>query len=444
MPPELPLRRRWAASAAAAGLTFLLATAATLPATAHAEPDAKPGQPSPTASVSAKPGDPTAPGDVARPGSPFAEPVGGPALAGTGTVVDKSVKTPLPEVKIGAYLIADLDTGAVLAARNAHARMRPASTLKILTSLTLLPRLDKRARYTAVQADADVEGSKVGVESRHVYTIDQLFYGLFLPSGNDAANALSNASGGVPATITRMNVEAKRLGGYDTHAVNPSGLDAPGQVSSAYDLALFAREGLRNADFRRYTTTQRYDFPGRKGKTYQIQNQNDLLHEYPGAIGVKNGYTSLAHNTLVGAAQRDGHRIVVTILDTKSPMYEQAEALLDWGFTVVEKAKPVGTLVTPGDVAKAEASLVAAQTPVSGPGAAPQPKPTTPADDDNAGAPAVGAAPTIGPQASVIPAALLRLPLWIWLVAAAFLVLASARVYSYARSNRGTTPPRVP
>lgn len=449
MPRDLPtFRRRATRTVAAWGLATLAAwtlpsvptaTAAepsaggaTLPGTAHAIVKLEPGPvtPSPSPSTSATPT------FTPNPRSPFAETIGGAKLGGGGIVADPKAATPPPDVDVESYVVADLDSGAVLAAKNAHIRLPPASTLKTLTADALLPRLDKRARYTAVQADADVEGSKVGIVARKVYTIDQLFYGLFLPSGNDAAHALANASGGMAAAVRLMNAEAERLGAFDTHAVSTSGLDAPGQVSSAYDLALFAREGMANPDFKRYATTQRYNFPGKAGKSFQIQNGNQLLREYPGAIGVKNGYTTKAHNTLVGAAERDGHRIVVSLMRTDAPSWEKAAALLDWGFSVADAAKPVGTLVTTRDVARAAATK-AARVPADPAGVA---RPQSPTPEGAKPAAPLGAAPTPAAQVNVVPEALQRLPAWIWLAAALFTVLAGMRVYTYVRAHR---PPTV-
>src|SRR5207344_2249399 len=132
-----------------------------------------------------------------------------------------------------SFLLADLDTGEVLAARNPHGLQRPASTLKVLTAVTLLPQLDPTSVYTARSEDANAEGSRVGVVPDATYTVHQLFQGLFLMSGNDAASALANAAGGHRATIARMNTMAKSLGALDTSVRNPSGLDAPGQFTSA-------------------------------------------------------------------------------------------------------------------------------------------------------------------------------------------------------------------
>ena len=149
-----------------------------------------------------------------------------------------------------------------------------------------------------------------------------------------------------------MQAEADRLGALDTAVRNPSGLDAPGQVSSAYDLALFARAGLRREDFRTYVSTLTTDFPaemprreGQERKSYQISNQNPLLLSgYPGVVGVKTGYTTLAGRTFVGAAERDGHLLLVTLLANVEATETAAARLLDWGFAHLD-AEPVGYLV---------------------------------------------------------------------------------------------------
>lgn len=375
--------------------------------------------------------DPT-PGPLANPNNPFDEPVGGVELGRAGTVVaNPTTEVPAPpNVQIGAYVVADLDTGEVLAAKNAHEYLRPASTLKTLTAVTLLPRLEKRARYIAQAKDSRVIGSKVGIEPGIEYTIEDLFHGMFLPSGNDAAVALANASGGVRATVDLMNDEAERLGAFDTHAVNPHGLDAEGQFSSAYDLSLIASEGMRRADFQRYCSTTAYDFPGRKNTTYNIQNSNDLLTTYDGSIGIKNGYTTKAKNTLVTAAERDGHRILVTALHAESPFYEKVESLLDWGFSAVDQVEPVGELVTPQDVAEAKMANSAHRSHTSA-------VTGTPDADEGAISETSSSAAAPNAGASLISAQLARLPMWLWLAGALFVVLAAGRVYSYTRTQRG-------
>jgi D-alanyl-D-alanine carboxypeptidase (penicillin-binding protein 5/6) len=276
--------------------------------------------------------------------------IGGAALASTGLVLDAPGATALPKLSAGSFLLADLDTGDVLAARNPHGHLRPASTLKVLTAVTVLPRLDPAAVYRARWDDANTEGSRVGIVPDATYTIHQIFQGMFLMSGNDAASALANAAGGQRATVARMNKMAKSLGALDTSVRNPSGLDAPGQYTSAYDLALFARAGLARQDFRDYVTTVRAQFPGKMPKhgkarkSFAIYTQDRLLLNYHGAIGVKTGWTTKARGTFIGAATRNGHTLVATVLHTKFASWTESRALLAWGFANIDKARPVGSL----------------------------------------------------------------------------------------------------
>lgn len=274
-------------------------------------------------------------------------PVGGDLLTTKPTVVADGA-TP-PAVQASAYVVADIDTGEVLAAKAPHAKLRPASTLKTLTALVLLPRLKKSDVVTGTDADAGIEGSKVGVYPGLRYSVDLLFEGMFLASGNDAVHALcAHDQGGVKGTIQRMNQKAKEIGALDTTVTDPTGLDADGQYSSAYDLALFAKAGLARPDFAEYASTKYTAFPnvGNKG-TYQVANQNKLLFSYDGALGVKTGYTTLARNTFIGAARRNGHTLVVTLMNAPHGITEDATNLLSWTFKNYDQLNPVGTLVKP-------------------------------------------------------------------------------------------------
>ncbi|WP_132291005.1 D-alanyl-D-alanine carboxypeptidase family protein [Kribbella sp. VKM Ac-2568] len=273
-------------------------------------------------------------------------PVGGAQLTTEPTVVADGA-TP-PAVQASAYVVADISTGSILAAKAPHAKLRPASTLKTLTALVLLPRLNKADRVIGTDQDAGIEGSKVGVYPGLRYSVDLLFQGMFLASGNDAVHALAaHDEGGVPATIQRMNKKAAEIGALDTHVTDPTGLDADGQYSSAYDLALFAKAGLGRPDFAKYAATKYTNFPLAKQGTYQVANQNKLLFNYDGALGVKTGYTTLARNTFIGAARRDGHTLVVTLMNAPHGITEDATQLLNWAFKSYDALTPVGTLVKP-------------------------------------------------------------------------------------------------
>ena len=287
----------------------------------------------------------------------YAEPIGGPLLTGSDVIVDPGpTADPVPEVPVSAWVLADLESGAILAAKAPHAQRPPASVLKALTVVTLASRLDPELVYTTTYDDVAVEGSRVGLVEEATYTVRELFLCLMMQSGNDCASALAQANGGFELTVAQMNEEAQRLQAYDTVAMNPSGLPAEGQVSSAYDLALFAREGLSRPDFFEYVNTRVIedfpgympDKPGDPRPTMPIATQNPLfIQGYEGAIGVKTGWTTEAGRTYVGAAERGGTSLVVTMLNIEGEIYPSASALLDWGFANIDAVTPVGYLVDP-------------------------------------------------------------------------------------------------
>jgi D-alanyl-D-alanine carboxypeptidase (penicillin-binding protein 5/6) len=287
----------------------------------------------------------------------------------------------VPAVSALSWLVADARTGEVLAAHDAHRRLPPASTLKTLFALTVLPALPGGLRHTVGEEelrDVGPGSSLVGVAEGRTYRVADLWRGVFLNSGNDAVHVLAALNGGWRATAAQMQAKARALGARDTRVLSPDGYDTPGQVSSAYDLAVFGRAGLRNADFARYCRTVSARFPGSDGWSYGIENTNRLLsgadgvERYPGILGIKNGYTSDAGYTLVAAAQRGGRTLVVTVLNPQEggafAVYEEARELLDWGFTAAGRVDPVGSLdaLRAGRQAGTEASPVAVAASVAG------------------------------------------------------------------------------
>lgn len=296
--------------------------------------------------------------------------LGGEALATAGLVVPDRASDPPAGLSASSWLVADLDTGAVLGGCGPHAYGIPASTQKLLLAAALLPELDPDETMTVTREDLAIEpgSSAVGLVVGGEYPVETLWLGLLLNSGNDAANALARVGGGedgVAGGLRAMNEYARELGAYQTHAATPSGLDGPGQFTSAYDLALIARELFDRSDFRRYVSTERADIPAQPDAPgFQIQNQNDLLASYPGALGGKTGYTDLARHSFVGAAERDGRRLVVTLLGAEARpqrSWQQAAALLDWGFSLPRSAR-VGRLVERAELAERRVSSTRAAT----------------------------------------------------------------------------------
>jgi D-alanyl-D-alanine carboxypeptidase (penicillin-binding protein 5/6) len=296
--------------------------------------------------------------------------IGGPLLAGRGVIVNAPRSAPrLPSVHASAFVIADAGTGQVLAARDPHGWYRPASTLKMLTAVALIPALDPHATVVASTMATSTVPNVVGLRPGHPYRVSALFTALLTISANDAAIALTQATGSYAQGIALMNAEARHLQADDTVAVDPNGLDAPGQRTSAYDLALIARQALQQPDFLRYDETISKRFAIQRHQVVRLVNQNSLLTSYPGAIGGKIGWTSAAGATYVGMARQHGVTLIVTLLHCPAlTEITTAETLLTWGFAADGKVTPVGTLVGPR-----QPPAPAAATPAA---AAPRPSPT--------------------------------------------------------------------
>jgi serine-type D-Ala-D-Ala carboxypeptidase (penicillin-binding protein 5/6) len=276
--------------------------------------------------------------------------VGGPELAGRGVIVHYPAHGArrLPSVHASAYMIADAGTGRVLAAKDPHGHFLPASTLKVLTADALMPVLKPEAEVVTSAMAADVEPNKVGLVKGHAYPVSDLFQALLLISANDAAIALAQATGSYDQGVALMNAEARRLQADDTVARRPNGLNAKGQHTSAYDLALFARQALTMRQFMRIEATRTVMFPLHRRHSIELFNQNTMLNTYRGDLGGKIGWTTASETTFIAWARRDGHTLIVTIMHCV-PLTEMtiAAKLLNWGFAMDGKVRPVGVLVRP-------------------------------------------------------------------------------------------------
>jgi D-alanyl-D-alanine carboxypeptidase (penicillin-binding protein 5/6) len=288
-------------------------------------------------------GDPPAPLPVP------AKPLGGDALSGCGIITAPGTPPVPAGISAEAWLVADLDTGDIIAARDPHGRHRPASIIKVLIAMQAIKELPIHKVVAGTQDDANAEGTKVGVGENGFYSINDLLHGLLMHSGNDAAHALAVQLGGMDTAVQKINDLAGKLGSRDTRAATPSGLDGPGMSTSAYDIGLFYRYAWQNPTFADIVATRTFDFPGRGDVGYPVENDNQLLYNYPGAMGGKTGYTDDAGQTFVGAANHDGRRLVAVLLHgTRQPIapWEQAAHLLDYGFATAPGTK-VGTLIEP-------------------------------------------------------------------------------------------------
>lgn len=242
----------------------------------------------------------------------------------------KTGSAPAPAVSGVAVAVVDGASGALLYGLNPHHRLPPASVTKIFTAIVALQYGNPRQEITVQFDPAQLPDSTLmGIRPGETYTLEDLLYGLMLPSGNDAALAIANAIGGSEEHfVAMMNDEVTALGLHDSHFVNPHGLDAPDHYSSAYDLSMAARYGMQHyPEFRKIVGTQTWVVHGTR--TFAVENLNRFLGHYPGADGVKIGFTDNAARTIVASATRNGHQVFVAVMKVGDWVSNTAP-LFDW------------------------------------------------------------------------------------------------------------------
>ena len=226
------------------------------------------------------------PGNVQHPTGP----IGGPELASRGVIVNYPATGALrlPDVDASAFVVADAGTGQILAAKDPHGWYLPASTLKVLTAITLMPVLNPHATVDTTRRAANAIPSKVGLIPGDSYKVSDLFKAMLMISANDAAMSIAQATGSVSKGVAMMNAEAHHLQADDTVAKRPNGLNGPGQHVSAYDEALFARQALTIPQFMRDEQLRTTRFPLKPHhKPMTLYTQNTMLQTYRGDLGGK-------------------------------------------------------------------------------------------------------------------------------------------------------------
>jgi D-alanyl-D-alanine carboxypeptidase len=237
---------------------------------------------------------------------------------------------PTPNVTAASVAIIDDASGELLYGKQPHAELPPASITKIATTIVALERagdLDQRVDVNiSGSAMAARDGSSImGLEPGLDVSLRTLLYGMMLPSGNDAAEQVALTLGGSRGQyVDWMNQKVADLDLQDTHFVTPSGMDASGHYSSAYDMAMLARYAMHNPDFRAMAAAATY-----RGDGFAFNNLNRLIGAYPGADGVKIGFTGRAHRTMVASVTRDGHRVYVGLMRSDN-LVGDSTALLNW------------------------------------------------------------------------------------------------------------------
>jgi len=255
-----------------------------------------------------------------------------------------------PTVTAQYAVVVDADTGKVLFDKSMDVPTAPASLTKIFTAIYALESAPIDRTLTVVPSDV-VGESSMGLAAGNTISLETALYGMLLPSGNDAAMTVAQNLGAMPGDTPAQSVAryvgwendmASRLGLSQTHLVNPHGLDQPGHVTSAHDLAGITMFALKNAEFRKIIGSQHYS-----GDGFQLSQANRLLGNYPGLIGGKTGITDKAGYSLVEAANRNGQTIIAVVLDsTEADWYNDATVLLDYGFSAVNSGQLAGDLPT--------------------------------------------------------------------------------------------------
>ena len=271
-------------------------------------------------------------------GEPFAAPAP-PALASNSTPAAPPDEQTLvsgadpPLIRGRAAAIIEEPCGALIHDFNARQRLAPASLTKIATALVASERVDLSdlvtVRVNGAELAASTDSTVMGLEPGQRLSVRDLLYGLLLPSGNDAAIAIAEyVSGDVPAFVSLMNQRVQQSGLSATHFTNPHGLDDPDLYTSAFDITMLGRELLRQPDLAAVVLMRSYQ-PAWDGPP--VWNLNRLLDLYPDSLGVKIGYTDEAQQTIVAAAERDGRRLIVSVLGS-SAIYPDAISLFAWAF----------------------------------------------------------------------------------------------------------------
>jgi serine-type D-Ala-D-Ala carboxypeptidase (penicillin-binding protein 5/6) len=299
------------------------------------QPSGTPGRPS-TAVAAAQTATSATPSPLLDDGTPTPVLSGLNVLHARYSFRDDSARHPgAPDIPVSSGLLIDADTRSILWERDPHLPVPPASTTKVVSSLVALENLDPAAevQVTSDALFAAADETKLGIEAGDHYTVAELLQAMLTISANDAADALAVDTVGLPRFVAAMNEQVDALGLHDSHFVSPVGLDDPAQVASAYDLAV---AGLAAYDsfplFRDIVGQTAIDVPATSGHVaYTLHNLNRLLQIYPPAKGIKPGWTGNAGYCLVALAERDGHRLVMVLMN-EPKLYEDAKVMFEWGF----------------------------------------------------------------------------------------------------------------
>lgn len=248
-----------------------------------------------------------------------------------------------PVVNAPSAILMDAESGQVLYSRNPHQRLPNASTTKIMTAILLIEHCKLSERIKASKNASETPFTSLHLKPGETITVKDLLTGMLVRSANDAAVAAAERiAGNTTEFANLMNRKAKRIGCTDTHFVTPNGLYDPGHYTCVYDLCLMAKYAFRYPVFNEAVSTRKYFLNSRtmNKEDLAVFTHSRFLRDYPGADGVKSGYTKQAGRCYVGSATRDGWRLVSAVLGSTNACDDTA-ALMDYGFATFEPADVV-------------------------------------------------------------------------------------------------------
>jgi D-alanyl-D-alanine carboxypeptidase (penicillin-binding protein 5/6) len=241
-----------------------------------------------------------------------------------------------PAISARSAILFDANSGKVLFKQNADEQRPVASTQKLLTALIVAESGSLSDMVTIKETDTNVEPTKLYAKPGQQYSRDQLLHALLIKSCNDIARALArDNAGSIPEFAARMNANMRRLGGSDSNFVNPNGLPAEGQYSSARDMARVARAAYKNPTLREIMNTKYYDFRFSNGKILTLKNTNRVLRHYSFCNGMKTGYTEKARHCLISSGSYNGRDVIAVVLgSTKGRVWDESCSLLAYGLGI--------------------------------------------------------------------------------------------------------------
>ncbi len=244
----------------------------------------------------------------------------------------------LPKISAEHAVLIDMTTGSIIYEKSAHDSASMASTTKIMTALLLCELKNLDEEITVTSEMVTVEGSSMGLRAGDRVHYRDLLYGMLLASGNDAANSAAiSISGSISAFSDLMNARAMKIGMRNSHFVTPSGLDSKEHYSTAYDMALLAREALKNSDFAKACASKSASLSyGNPPYKRTLTNHNKLLKMYGNCVGVKTGFTKKSGRCLVSCAIQDGKGVIAVTLNAPDDWRDHI-LLLDYGFENIDE-----------------------------------------------------------------------------------------------------------